>query len=162
VDVRRLYVAGALGAATACTLPPAVQFFTPVPSGWEIVAPLTDTVLVRRYGAPDSVSSDGVHLAYDVLDRAEAAGRPDVAETIRRVLDAVPPGGRERSRDPGAQEGDIVRRVQARDRVSQMDLMRADGVTIQEVTADTVHADGEWLALILVGVATLDPATGRR
>jgi hypothetical protein len=43
-----------------------------------------------------------------------------------------------------------------------MDLMRADVVTIQEVAADTVDADGAWLALILAGTATLDPTTGRR
>jgi hypothetical protein len=35
-------------------------------------------------------------------------------------------------------------------------------LTIQEVVADTVDADGVWLALILTGTATLDPAAGLR
>ncbi len=161
MDVKALLV-GILGAVTACVLPPPIQFFTPLPSGQEIIGPLTDTVLVLRHGNPDSVSSDGVHLAFDLRDRARAAGRADVAETVGRVLDAVPAGDRVRERDPGSQEGDILRRLQGRNRTSQMDLMRADVVTIQEVVAETVVGDGVWLALILAGTASLDPTAGLR
>lgn len=32
---------GILGAVTACVLPPPIQFFTPLPSGQEIIGPLT-------------------------------------------------------------------------------------------------------------------------
>jgi hypothetical protein len=103
-----------------------------------------------------------VRLAHDLLDRARATDRRDVAAVVQGVLDAVPEADRVREAGSGSLESDIVRRVQGRNWSSQMDLMRADVVTIQEVVADTVEADGVWLALILTGAATLDPTMGLR
>ncbi len=160
--MRTAGVVAVMAATVSCLPVPALRFFTPPPHGQNVIGTVTDTVFVLRYGVADSASADGVRLAHDLLDRARATDRRDVAAVVQGVLDAVPEADRVREAGSGSLESDIVRRVQGRNWSSQMDLMRADVVTIQEVVADTVEADGVWLALILTGAATLDPTMGLR
>ncbi len=113
----------------------------------------------------------GVAFAFDVLERAEAAGETQAARVVRGVLDAVPQGAQLRGEKPGAHDDEIYLRVQGQGLAQQFDMMRADALVINAVSADTVEVEvgeGEdvaveqWLALVLDGEAATNPAVGIR
>jgi hypothetical protein len=152
---------------------PTLQFFTTPPPDHTLRTTFTDTILVMRYGDPDSVSTEGLHLAYDLLDRAEAAGESEAASALTGIINAIPDSMRIRERKPGSQEGDIIRRLQGKGLADQLIVMRADVLIVKEIAADTVarQASGEggddepvereerWLAMILKSDALFSDAT---
>jgi hypothetical protein len=157
-------------AAVSCVGPP-VHFFADPPPGHAVFKAFSDTVLVVRHAPGDSVSPSGVMFAFDLLDRAEAAGETRAVRVVRRVLDAVPQEAQLRGEEPGAHDGEIYLRVQRQDLAQQFDMMRADVLVIRAVSADTVEVEvgkGEeavvelWLALVLSGEAAANPAVGIR
>ncbi len=163
-------VAAASTVAVSCVGPP-VHFFSDPPPDHAVFKTFSDTVLVVRHQPGDSVSAEAVAFAFDVLDRAEAAGESRAAEVVRRVLDAMPPEARLRNEEPGAHDGAIYLRVQGQGLAQQFDMMRADALLINTVSADTVEVEvGEgdevvverWLALVLNGEAAANPAVGIR
>lgn len=162
-----------LTAAFASCAPPGLEFFTSPAPRFTPVTPVVDTVLVVRRTPTDSVSLEAVHLAFDLLDRARGAERPDAARAIASVLDAVPDSVRVRGPRPGSADSSILKRLGAQRGSVRYDLVRADAVIIGSVEADTVVVAGkaesddyrpseQWVALILYGDAVLDPELGRR
>jgi hypothetical protein len=170
-----------LCAASASCASPTLEFFTPPPPDHTHRTTFADTILVMRYGDPDSVSLEGLHLAYDLLDRAEAASESDATRAVRGILDAIPDSLRARERKPGSQEGDIIRSLQRkrirslqRKRLAdQLIVMRADVLIVTEVAADTVarqaseeggddtpsETEEQWLAMILTSDALFSAPT---
>jgi hypothetical protein len=157
--------------SAACAAAPTLEFFGPPPADYTVRKTFSDTILVMRHGSPDSVSAEGIHLAYDLLDRADSAGRADASRTLRELIAAVPDSLRTRERKPGSQEGNVIRSLQRKRLVDQLIVMRADVLVVKEVAADTVsqpapesekddEASSEdeetWLAMILTSDALVN------
>jgi len=154
----------------ACVGPP-VRFFAEPPPQHAVYRPFADTVLLVRHEPDDSVSAANVAFAFDVLDRAEAAGEPRAARVLRRALETVPRDARIRSQEPGEHDSAIYRRVQGQNLALRFEMMRADVLVIRTVATDTVEVEvgeGEnavverWLALVFHGDAAANPAIGIR
>ena len=168
-------LAAAVVVAASC-LPPPVQFFAAPQPGLTAFGTVTDTVLVVRFGATDSVSSDGLQLAFGLLDRAQAVDQRDVARTIEAVIASVPGPDRNRDSLSTSPEDEIARRLQTiQGSARRFDVLRADVVRINGLTADTVtvaqeppddfvdaKAPQRWLALILTADLWMNPSEGTR
>ena len=158
--------------AVSCVAPPVLYFSSPPPDH-TVFTNFADTVLIYRQSPPDSVSSEGVELAFDLLDQAEVAGEDGVAGVVRTVLDAVPEAHRRRGEKPGAHDADIFFRVQRQGTTTKANIARADVLIVTTVSVDTVEFElppvigrgrmsERWLVLVLGGQGALDPAVGVR
>lgn len=162
---------------TSC-VPPTLHFYQAPPDHYTTIAALTDTVFLRRFQPSDSIPPEGIHLTYDLLDRAQERQQAPTIRALETVLATVPANDRQRGTKPGSSEASIIKRLSTQKQASQFDLARADAVFVESVLPDTVFREiviqpedefeeaqaitETWLALIVNVRAVFDPEFGRR